>query len=174
MRKTFMTLLALGIVSALTAGPASASHTAATHADSQAYESGSPGAGDLIGFCLEEADPEPQPDLPLDSCVHSTPVAGDGFVDITITDDNNNPIFATVGQDLDDDGAIDTAIAEFCGSISDHQIVDVHPLTGLPVDVIVFAWDGPGTIGGVCSPTSTPAWGGPATSGTMAFQYYAK
>src|SRR5438093_8893309 len=74
------------------------------------------GTGDAGGFCLG-----PNSGTPLDSCVQADPIAGEHHVDVSVTGNANgtgleNPVEATVGQDLNGDGSIDTG-ANFCGSI---------------------------------------------------------
>ena len=87
-------------------------------------------------------------------CVIVMPKSTESFARIAITDRSGRPVFASWGQDYDDDGFTDGG-GDFCGVTK--GAVGIRP----GVELIVFLWNGPGVeLNGVNCP-------GPATAGSV-------
>jgi hypothetical protein len=132
------------------------------------YQGPGIGQGDTGGFCLG-----PDSGTGLDSCMEADPEALETTVDVTVTDSAGSPVYFSIGQDLDGDGATDT-FGNGCGTITGFPI-DPVGVGGQPNTVIVFPWAGPGvnpdfsTVPPTVNPCSP---GSSALGGTGVFTFH--
>jgi hypothetical protein len=137
---------AVAVVAVMGSSPA-----AAGRSESKPYGSPALGQGDTASVCVNEP--------PLDSCVAFTLLTGETTVHASVIDATGNPVYATIGQDLNSDGLVDISM-NFCGQTS-VPFTPVEPPIGV-YEVVVYPHLAPGLGDGQLNPCL-----GVATSGVV-------
>lgn len=154
-KKTILVAALASAIALMFSGPASA---AVTRTVTQTYNFPAVGQGDLGGVCFNQ-DPTSTVPPQFWSCLEFEVEPGEISVDVTVTDNEGNPVFISIQQD--GNNAFDAG----CGTILNFPVVDSGPGGTAAEPVVVFPWPGPAANPSFNPPGVDPCEGSVDTTG---------